>query len=161
KAVLAACPAIRGVQLRMNEESGVSEDQQADFYRPLFEAIAGCGHPVRLELRYKGLRPETTQAAVAAKLDVTASTKFWCGHLGLPYHPTAEDPLYRDSRYGFGAMLYNPRDYRVIYRLWTVGTQRLLLWGDPQYAARFAKSCRLGAGEGFEVFAPLSNKGYG
>jgi hypothetical protein len=35
------------------------------------------------------------------------------------------------------------------------------LWGDPDYAARFARSCRVGGGEGFEIFAPLTNKGYG
>jgi hypothetical protein len=48
-----------------------------------------------------------------------------------------------------------------MYRLWTAGTQRVLLWGDPFYASRFAESCLLGDGEGFEVFAPLTNKGYG
>lgn len=161
KQVLQACPAIRGVQLRMNAEAGVPEEQQAEFYRPLFRAIHDCGRPVRVDLRYKGLRPETTKAAFDAGLGVTVSTKFWCEHMGLPYHPTAEDPLYRESRYGFGSMLTYPRAYRVVYRLWTVGSQRLLLWGDPTYAARFAHSCRLGGGEGFEVFAPLTNKGYG
>ena len=60
-----------------------------------------------------------------------------------------------------GPLLKKPRDYRVIYRLWTVGSHRLLLWADPDYARRFAESCRLGHGEGFEIFAPLTNKGYG
>ena len=159
--MLEACPAINGVQLRMNAEAGVPEEQQTDFYRPLFRAVADCGHPVRLDLRYKGLQPETTKAAHDAGLDLTVSTKFWCEHFGLPYHPTVADEHYRESRYSFGAMLSYPRDYRVVYRLWTVGSQRLLLWGDPEYAKRFAHSCRLGGGEGFEVFAPLSNQGYG
>jgi hypothetical protein len=159
--VLRACPAIGAVQLRMNAEAGVPEDQQTDFYRPLFRAVRQCGRPVGLDLRYKGLRPETTQAALGEGLAVTISTKFWCEHLGLPYHPTAADSHYRGSRYSFGTLLAYPREYRVVYRLWSVGSQRLLLWGDPEYAARFARSCRLGGGEGFEVFAPLTNKGYG
>lgn len=161
KLLLRECSAISGVQLRMNAEAGVPEDKQTEFYRPLFRAIRDCGRPIRLDLRYKGLRPETTQDAIDNGLDVTVSSKFWCEHMGLPYHPTVADPLYRESRYSFGAMLAYPRKYRVLYRLWTVGSQRLLLWGDPDYSTRFAQSCRLGGGEGFEVFAPLSNKGYG
>lgn len=159
--ILQSCSAIDAVQFRMNAEAGVSEDQQTDFYRPLFQAIANCGHPVRVDLRYKGLRPATIQVAKALKLDVTVSTKFWCEHMGLPYHPTVADTHYRESRYSFGAMLEQPRNYRVLYQLWSVGSQRLLLWGDPNYAARFAESCRLGDGEGFEVNAPLTNKGFG
>lgn len=161
KKLLIECPAITGIQFRMNAEAGVPEEQQTDFYRPLFAAIRDCGRPVRLDLRYKGLRPETTKAARETGLDVTVSTKFWAEHFGLPYHPTVADSHYRESRYSFGTMLARPRDYRVTYRLWTVGSQRLLLWGDPEYAARFAEACRLGGGEGFEVFAPLTNKGHG
>jgi hypothetical protein len=159
--VLEECPAITGVQFRMNSEAGVPEEQQTQFYQPLFEAIRDCGRPVRLDLRYKGLRPETTKGARDAGLNVTVSTKFWAEHLGLPYHPTVVDRNYRESRYSFGRMLAHPRGYRVIYRLWTVGSQRLLLWGDPEFAARFAQSCRLGGGEGFEVFSPLTNQGHG
>ncbi|MBW3540000.1 MAG: hypothetical protein KY476_07015 [Planctomycetes bacterium] len=159
--VLQACPAITGVQFRMNAESGISEDEQTAYYQSQFDAIRNGGRDVKLDLRYKGLRESTIEQALATGLDVTVSTKFWCEHLGLPYHPTAEDRHYRENRYGYGAMLKHPRKHRVIYRLWTVGSQRLLLWADPEYAARFARSCRLGGGEGFEVFAPLTNKGYG
>ena len=159
--VLEACPGIDGLQFRMNAEAGVAEDQQREFYRPLFAAIRECGRPVRVDLRYKGLRPETTRDAVALGLDVTVSTKFWTEHFGLPYHPTVVDSHYRDGRYSFGSMLGKPRDYRVVYQLWSVGSQRLLLWGDPAYAAQFARNCKLGDGEGFEVFAPLSDKGFG
>jgi hypothetical protein len=161
KHLLQACPGIDAVQLRMNDEAGIPEEQQAEFFGKLFQAIRDCGRAVRVELRYKGLRPETIRAALEMGLDVTVSTKFWAEHMGLPYHPTVVDSHYRASRYSFGSMLVHPRKYHVIYRLWSVGTQRLLLWGDPDYAARFARSCQLGGGEGFEVFAPLSNKGFG
>ena len=32
--VLSACPDIDGVQFRMNEESGIAEDRQPEFYEP-------------------------------------------------------------------------------------------------------------------------------
>lgn len=159
--LLELCPAVTGVQLRMNLESGIPHEQQEAYYQSQFDAIAACGRPVRLDLRYKGLSQRTIGLAQAAGLDPTVSTKFWCEHMGLPYHPTWQDPAYSESRYGYGAMLRHPRPYRVVYRLWNVGTSRLLLWGDPEYASRFARSCTLGGGEGFEIFAPLANKGYG
>lgn len=167
KRVLQECPAITGVQYRMNNESGIPEDRQTEFYAAQFQAIRDCGRPVRLDLRYKGLRPSSIQAATGAELDLTVSTKFWCEFMGLPYHPTVEDRQMGRSyqlphdRYGYGDLLRYPRPYRVLYQLWNVGSQRLLLWGDPEYAARFARSCHLGEGEGFEIFAPLTHKGMG
>ena len=159
--LLEACPGIDGVQFRMNVESGIPEDEQKAYFQAQFAAIVNSGRPVRLDLRFKGLRQQTIDQAVESGVDLTVSTKFWCEHMGLPFHPTTEDKKWRESRYGYGAMLYKPRNYRVVYRLWSVGSQRLLLWGDPAYAGRFAHSCRLGGGEGFEVFAPLTNKGFG
>jgi hypothetical protein len=165
--VLQECPSIRGVQLRMNEEAGVPAEQQTAFYRPMFQAIRAAsadkatGRPIALHLRLKGLQESTTQAALDEQLDVTVSTKFWSEHFGLPYHPTSVDTHWREDRYSFGTMLAKPRKYRVIYQLWNQGSQRISAWGDPDYARRFAASCTLGGGEGFEVFAPLTNKGYG
>lgn len=159
--LLEKCPGINGVQLRMNEESGIPHEEQESYYRELFGGIVGCGRDVKLDLRYKSLSQETIDLAVAAGLDVTVSTKYWCEHMGLPYHPAQQEPLYSPSRYGYGTMLKHSRNYRVTYRLWTFGTSRLLLWGDGDYAGRFARSCTLGGGEGFEIMAPLSNMGFG
>ena len=159
--MLEKCPGIKGVQLRMNEESGIPHDQQESYYRELFSGIANCGRDVKLDLRYKSLSQETIDIANETGVDLTVSTKYWCEHMGLPYHPAQQEPLYSPSRYGYGTMLKHDRNYRVIYRLWTFGTSRLLLWGDNDYAARFAESCTLGGGEGFEIMAPLTNKGFG
>lgn len=99
--------------------------------------------------------------ALAAGLEVTVSAKFWCEHLGLPFHPTTQDPLYSASRYGYGALLRHPRPYAIAYQLWNQGTNRVLHWGDPAYVARFAVSCLQGDADGFEVAAPLTNRGWG
>ncbi len=159
--LLQLSPGVTGVQFRMNLESGIPHDKQESYYQEQFAAIAGAGRPIKLDLRYKSLSQQTIDLAKQAGLDLTVSTKYWCEHMGLPYHPTAQDPAYSASRYGYGRLLKHPRDYRVTYQLWTVGSSRLLLWGDPIYAARFARSCTLGDADGFEVFAPLTNKGYG
>jgi hypothetical protein len=44
------------------------------------------------------------------------------------------------------------------WRLWSGGTQRVLLWGDPEYVRRFAKSTHLYDGDGFEINEPLATK---
>jgi len=44
------------------------------------------------------------------------------------------------------------------WRLWNGGTARVLLWGDPEYARRFAGSTHLYDGDGFEVNEPLCTK---
>lgn len=159
--LLELCPGITGVQFRMNLESGIPHDKQEEYYKRQFDAIAAAGRPMRLDLRYKSLSQRTIDLAAESGLELNVSTKYWCEHLGLPYHPTAQDPAYSASRYGYGTLLKHPRDYRVTYQLWNVGSSRLLLWGDPTYAARFARTTTLGGADGFEIFAPLSNKGYG
>lgn len=159
--LLQECPTIRSLQLRVNYESGIPEKTQHEYFQALFSVLKRQTPPVRLDLRYKGLEMKTVTEAEAAGLPVAVSTKFWCEHMGLPFHPTTQDPIYSPSRYGYGTMLKRPRNYQVTYQLWNHGSNRLLLWGDPRYAARFAESCLLGDGTGYEVFAPLSNRGWG
>ena len=65
--LLAVCPGIDGVQFRMNYESGVAEDRQAEYYEPQFRAIAECGRPIRLDLRAKGLADDTIELAQEAR----------------------------------------------------------------------------------------------
>jgi hypothetical protein len=62
-------------------------------------------------------------------------------------------------RYGYGDLLKEDRKYGIVHRTWP-GTQRLLLWGDPQmasaYATNFATFC---GSDGLELMEPLSFKG--
>ena len=158
--LLAACPQIDGVQFRMNYESGIPEDRQAEFYQRQFRAVAECGRPIRLDLRAKGLSDEVADHARSVVADTVVSTKFWCEHLGQPYAMPAirrEDvPNYR--RYGYWDLLKKPGKGRLIYRLWSAGSQRALLWGDPEWVRRFVEACASHS-DGFEVMAPLTNKG--
>ena len=158
--LLASCPGIDGVQFRMNYESGVAEDRQAEYYAPQFRAIAECGRSIRLDLRAKGLTDDTIELAQKLVPDTVISTKHWCEHLGMPYPMPAiqqfDQKNYR--RYGTWDLLRKPRSFALIHRLWSAGSQRVLLWADPEWVRRFASSCTFG-GDGFEVMAPLTNKG--
>lgn len=169
QALIEQCPPIDGLQFRVNMESGIGKfkDTNNDFWNMCIDAVAGAKRKVQLDLRAKGATNEMIQHAVETGLDVTVPTKFWCEHLGLPYHPTVLrheeladiDNPNSSRRYSYGDMLRKPRWYDVIYRLWNYGSASIFLWGDADYAARFAQSCRLGDSAGFEVSAPLGLKG--
>jgi hypothetical protein len=46
----------------------------------------------------------------------------------------------------------------VVHRVWP-GTQRVLLWGDPLFTARYSRIFRMADTDGCELFEPLSFKG--
>jgi hypothetical protein len=100
-------------------------------------------------------------------LDGTVPTRCGCEANGLPHHNTEMrrgelgnlDDLNRSRRYSYADMLEKPRSFDVLYRLWVIGTNRVFLWGDPDYARRFSESASFGDSTGFEVLPPLSMKG--
>ena len=172
--LLTVCPEIDGVQLRVNYESGVSGEGTATaerFWHGIIDAVAAAGHergdePV-LDLRAKGLTDGMIDHALETGLDVAVPTKFWCESTGLPYHNTVmrsgelanlDDPN-RSRRYSYADLLGRPRAYDMLYRLWTIGTNRVFVWGDPDYARRFSAAAGFVDGRGFEITAPLSLKG--
>lgn len=168
RALIDACPEIDVVHFRVNHEAGVgTQDTNEGFWRDCIDGVANASRPVKLDLRAKGLTDGLIHYALAQGLDVAVPTKYWCEHAGLPHHLTqmrAEelDRLYNlnhSRRYSYSDMLRKPRDYDLIYRLWNMGSSCLFLWGDIDYAARFASSCAVGDAAGFQIAAPLSLKG--
>ena len=175
--LLEACPQISAVQLRVNAESGIHLDEGAHFWRALFDGVAACGRRVTLDLRAKAIADDTVAAGLATGLPVLVNTKFWTEHQGLPYHATLlqeGDRYVRRHCYG-DQLRYSPspgvgrphestsraRPYDFLFQLWNLGTNRLLLWADPEWVRRFAASSTLAGATGFEVCAPLSHKGFG
>jgi hypothetical protein len=180
-ALLEACPAIGGVTLRIHGESGVPEGSRG-FWRAVFEGTAGCGRTVGVDLHAKGLDERTLDDALETGLPVTVSPKFWAEHMGLPYHqaairerervpradPSALSRWHRDmnvsegsrpfTRYGYADFLREDRPYRVVHRLWA-GTQRVLMWGDPAFAAAYGRASNLAGTQGLEWCEPLTFKG--
>ena len=158
--MLEAVPDISGVQLRVNAELGIHLDEGAEFWRALYAGVRACGRPIRLDLRAKAIVDDTIEAAVETGNAVDVSTKFWTEHQGLPYHAAQlQDGDRSVRRHSYGDQLRHPRDYGFVFQLWNLGTNKLLLWADSEWVQRFAGSTTLGGAKGFEVCAPLSNKG--
>lgn len=174
--ILRACPAISGVTLRIHGESGVAEGNYG-FWKTVFDGAKRAGRPVTLDLHSKGIDAQMIDNALATGLPVRVSPKFWAEHMGLPYHQTDIRPLEippdrPDSkglmalstgsrsftRYGYADLLRTDRKYSVIFRIWS-GTQRLLLWADPQFAAAYSRAFQFCGAQGVDIMEPLSFMG--
>jgi len=153
-------PHLDGIQLRMHSESGLKEGREMlNFWTEVFSMIKKTTPDLRVDLRAKDLPESVIQIAVDSGLNFTITTKYWMEQMGLPFHPThinRENQF--DRRHGYADMLYYPPDYKIHWRLWTGGSQRVLLWGSPEYARRFVQSTHLYDGEGFEINEPLATK---
>src|SRR5690606_28800260 len=66
--------------------------------------------------------------------------------------------LRRFTRYGYGDFLRENRNFDVLFRIWP-GTQRVLLWGDPEFAAGYGRLGTIGGALGVELCEPLTFKG--
>ena len=114
------------------------------FWHEVFTLIKQAKPDMRLDLRAKDLPDAVIEDALKQGLAARVSTKFWMEQMGLPFHPThvnAENQ--HDRRHGYADLLQYPQRYRVHWQLWSGGTTRLLLWGDPEYVRRFAATARL------------------
>ena len=174
--LLKACPAISGVTFRVHGESGVAEGSY-DFWKTLFDGVVQCGRKVEIDMHAKGMEQPMVDLALSTGMPVLISPKFWAEHMGLPYHQAAirelemppkdrkdEGFFARSSgsrrflRYGYGDLLREDRRYGVLHRIWP-GTQRLLLWGDPVFAAAYSRAFSFCGSDGVEILEPLSFKG--
>ncbi|MGH9162604.1 MAG: hypothetical protein ACRD2X_21765 [Vicinamibacteraceae bacterium] len=172
--ILDACPSIRGVTFRIHGESGVPEASY-DFWKTVFDGVVRSGRKVEIDMHAKGMDQSMIDVALGTGMPVKISAKYWAEHLGMPYHQAAIRDLERRTetddeffalssgsrrfmRYGYGDLLREDRRYGVIHRIWP-GTQRLLLWGDPAFAAAYSRAFRFCGSDGVEIHEPLSFKG--
>jgi hypothetical protein len=175
-ALLKTVPTINGITLRIHGESGIAEGSY-DFWKTVFGAVPRCGRKVEIDLHAKGIDRQMIQNALATGMPVTVAPKFWAEHMGLGYMQGAIRPLEmppreesdkgffakssgsrRFLRYGYGDLLVENRRYGVLHRIWP-GTQRLLLWGDPELASDYGRASSFCGSSGVEWFEPLSFKG--
>jgi hypothetical protein len=173
--LLRECPGITGLTFRIHGEGGIAEGSY-DFWKTIFDAPVKCGRRIEIDMHSKGIDQGMIDTAVATGLPVTVSPKYWAEHLGLPYHQAAirptEMPTGRRAtgvmalstgernftRYGYADLLREDRKFGVIHRIWP-GTQRLLLWGDPEFAAGYGRAMSFCGSIGCELMEPLSFKG--
>jgi hypothetical protein len=176
RAVLTACPAISGITFRIHGESGVPEGNY-DLWKTIFDGVVQCGRRVEIDMHAKGMDQGMIDVALGTGMPVNISPKFWAEHMGLPYMQGAIRPqempprnarttgfFSRSSgsrsflRYGYGDLLAEDRRYGVLHRIWP-GTQRVLLWGDPETAAAYGRVSSFCGSNGVELFEPLYFKG--
>ena len=150
------CPHVKGIQLRMNIESGIADQRFfVQSFVPALNDLARRGRRLVIELRNWGLHPDTIEAFRSTGLEIVVSTKYFAEHQAMPYQP----PSMRGS-YSYDSFLRKDKPFPFQWHVWNLGSHRLFAWGDPAYARRFARSCHLGDGVGFEVTPPGSQKGY-
>lgn len=152
-------PALDAIQFRMHDESGLKNSEQEAFWQDVFAMMKQTAPRLRLDLRAKGLPDSVIQSAIDIGVPFRITTKYWMEQMGLPFHPThinRQDQFNR--RHSYADLLRYPQTYKMHWRLWNGGTARVLLWGDPDYARRFAESTHLYDGDGFEVNEPLCTK---
>ncbi|HET6207323.1 MAG TPA: twin-arginine translocation signal domain-containing protein [Terracidiphilus sp.] len=173
--LLQQVPNIHGLTFRIHGESGVAEGS-FDFWKTVFDGVATCGRRVPIEMHTKGMSQKMIEIALATKQPVSMGPKYWGEHMGMTYHqadirklekPRAEDEkglMALSSgtrsflRYGYGDLLREDRQWSVVHRIWP-GTQRLLLGGDPVFAAGYSRAFSFCGSNGVEIMEPLSFKG--
>ena len=172
--LLTEVPEITGLTFRVHVEGGIAEGDY-EFWREAFAGVADAGRPVEIDMHGKGLDHVTLQIARDTGMPFAASPKYLAEHMGLAYHQSAirerEYPAAAASdreklstgsrkflRYSYGDLLTKNKDYSVVYRIWA-GTQRVLLWADPELAAGYGRSSMFAGSDGVEWCEPLSFKG--
>jgi len=174
--LLKECPEISGLTMRVHGESGIPEGSYP-FWKTLFEAISGAGRKIEIDMHAKGINQIMIDMAADTGMPVKVSAKSWAEHMGLGYHqadireleiPTpgrmetgtfnVSNGERRFTRYGYADLYQAGSKFEVLYRLWP-GTQRHLLWGDPEMAAAYGRTASFCGAAGIEICEPLTFKG--
>ena len=153
-------PELDAVQFRMHSESGLKPgDEMRLFWKNIYQVVKDVRPGLRFDARAKEFPDELIDLALQMGINLHISTKYWAEQMGLPFHPThIPRQNQRDRRHGYADLLRYPQRYQMHWRLWNGGTTRVLLWGDPEYARRFADSTHLYNGDGFDVNEMLATK---
>ncbi len=158
-AFLRAIPEVDNIMLLMHNESGLKTEDMKGFWESIYRVMKEAGPKIQYEIRAKGVSDDLIEYGLSLGLKIRVNTKYWAEQVGLPFHPTHVQELNQfERRHGYADMMKYPRDYRIHWTLWTSGTTRILLWGDPEYVRRFAGTLRLGGADGFDVMEPEATK---
>ncbi len=156
---VAVFPEIDGLEFRMHNESGLKPEEMAGFWHEVFGGIATAKPGLRITLRAKELPDAIIDDALQQGLNARVETKYWMEQMGMPFHPShVNRQNQHDRRHGYADLLHYPQRYRVLWRLWSGGTTRLLLWADPDYVRRFAASAKLYDGNSIDANEMLATK---
>ena len=152
-------PHIDGIEFRMHWESGLRAEEQEGFWKDIFRSIKAEVPNMNFTLRAKDMPESVVQAALDEGVKFRIESKYWMEQVGMPWHPVhINRPDQMNRRHGYADMLRYPQDYKMYWRLWTGGTQRMLVSGSPEYARRYIESAKIYNGDAYEVIEPLATK---
>ncbi len=176
-ALLAQCPDIDGFSFRVHYEGGIHDEGHEVFWGQVFDAISASGRTIQVDMHAKGVDEALLDAVDKPGLQPVLGAKYWAEHQGLPYHQASirrreeSKPVppghemtaitefsRRFTRYGYADFLSEDRRADLIFRVWP-GTQKLLLWGDPELAAGYGRLSTFAGSLGVDVCEPLFFKG--
>jgi hypothetical protein len=156
---LRAVPEVDNIMLLMHSESGLKTEEMKSFWESIHRVLKDTAPNLQYEIRAKGVSDDLIDYGLKLGLKIRVNTKYWAEQVGLPFHPTHIQELNQfERRHGYSDMLKYPRDYQLHWTLWTSGTTRILLWGDPEYVKRFAGTTQLGGAQGFDIMEPEATK---
>jgi hypothetical protein len=176
--ILKDVPEIEGLTMRVHGESGIPEGN-FPFWKTLFEAIAGCGRKIEIDMHAKGVNQTMIDIGTATGMPIKLGAKYSAEHQSLGYQQTdiraleiphanlteTENKLFSLSsgsrsftRYGYADFLREGAPFRVLFRSWP-GTQRHLLSVDPEMAAACSRTSSLCGAAGLDLMEPLTFKG--
>lgn len=149
-------PEIDLVQFRMHWEAGITGEVALKFWDEIFILLKEECPDIKIEARAKDVPDETLYAGVRSGADFRVATKHWMEQMGMPFHPTHinRDNQF-DRRHGYADLLRHPKKYGFKWRVWSGGTTRAFLWGDPHWVKLFAEGSHLYDAIGFEFNEPL------
>lgn len=178
--ILERIPEIDGLTFRVHHEGGIHEEGHEKFWDTVFEAASQAGRPLQIDMHAKGVDDALREAVRKPNLSPIISGKYWAEHMGLPYHQASirqrelqaniwghhdraslsgvTEGSRKFTRYGYADFLDEDREIDFMFRMWP-GTQKMLLWGDPAFAAGFGRYATLGGSRGLDFCEPLFFKG--
>ena len=157
--LLKTFPEADAILFKTNNESGLKTEELHDFSVSFFETVAAAAPHMQIDIHSKGLTDTLINTAYRLGLNFRIAPKFWMEQMGLPFSPThinREDQ--QNRRHGYANMLRYPQRYQMMWKLWNGGTNRVFLWGDPEYVRRFAGNSRLYNSSAYAVYEPMATK---
>lgn len=152
-------PDLDAILYKTNNESGLRRSELHDFGVNFFNAIKENSPGIKIDIHGKGITDTLISTAIQMGLKVRIAPKFWMEQMGLPFSPThVNKQNQRDRRHGYANMLRYPQNFEILWKLWNGGTNRVFLWGSPEYARRFVESSHFYNSSAYEVYEPMATK---
>ena len=148
--LLRQCPDLGMIGFRIGE-SGRSEGFYGKSYLP---GLADYGKPKPLYTRtWLASKDKVMDLGRAYPGKFIIEIKYNGEHFGLPYIVSG-GRMRQWASYSYQDYCRPPRAYKIVWQNRANGTHRLFRWGNPEWAARAARSYALDCGVGFCVEIP-------